>query len=48
MKTAVVSADFSRSLKRKIKPLHGVNNSPLSLGEPPIGFREAGFQVEAQ
>ena len=43
MKTAVVSADFSRSLKRKIKPLHGVNNSPLSLGEPPIGFREAGF-----
>ena len=43
MKKAVVTADFSRKLKGKIKPLHGVNNSPLSLYEPPKGFREAGI-----
>ena len=43
MKKAVVSADFSRKMKDRIKPLHGVNNSPLSLYEPPKGFREAGI-----
>lgn len=43
MRKAVVSVDFGRRLKQKIKPLHGVNNSPLSLHEPPKGFREAGF-----
>ena len=43
MRKAAVSADFSSSLKRKIKPLHGVNNSPVSLYEPPKGFKEAGI-----
>lgn len=43
MKEAIVSADFSHRLKQKIKPLHGVNNSPLSLYQPPLGFKEAGI-----
>ena len=43
MKKAVVSADFSRKMKDRIKPLHGVNNSPMSLDKPPKGFREAGI-----
>ncbi|MBO4633248.1 MAG: hypothetical protein J5858_15120, partial [Lentisphaeria bacterium] len=43
MRKAVVSADFSHNLKQKIKPLHGVNNSPVSLYEPPKGFKEAGI-----
>ena len=43
MKKAVVSADFSHGLKQMIKPLHGVNNSPLSLYQPPLGFKEAGI-----
>ncbi|MBQ9336429.1 MAG: hypothetical protein IJS14_03910 [Lentisphaeria bacterium] len=43
MKKVFVSADFSHSLKQKIKPLHGVNNSPLSLYQPPMGFKEAGI-----
>ena len=43
MRTVAVTADFSRKTTKKIKPLHGVNNSPLSLYEPPPGFREAGI-----
>ena len=43
MKTATVTVDFNRKLKEKIKPLHGVNNSPISLYEPPKGFKEAGI-----
>ena len=43
MKTAVVTVDFDRKLEKTIKPLHGVNNSPMSLYEPPRGFREAGI-----
>ena len=43
MRKAVVTADFSRKTRERIKPLHGVNNSPLSLGSPPPGFREAGI-----
>ena len=43
MKKAVVTVDFRRKLKEKIKPLHGVNNSPISLYDPPPGFREAGI-----
>ena len=43
MRTAAVTADFTRKQREKIKPLHGVNNSPLSLYEPPQGFREAGI-----
>ena len=43
MKNTAVTVDFSRKLKEKIKPLHGVNNSPVSLHEPPKGFREAGI-----
>jgi len=40
---AVVTVDFGKRVKGRIKPLHGVNNSPLSLYEPPLGFREAGI-----
>ena len=43
MRTAAVTVDFSRKRKEKIKPLHGVNNSPLSLYQPPLGFEEAGI-----
>ena len=43
MRKAVVSVDFSKRVKGNIKPLHGVNNSPMSLYEPPLGFKEAGI-----
>ena len=43
MREATVFADFSKRLKEKIKPLHGVNNSPVSLYNPPPGFKEAGI-----
>ena len=43
MKHAVVTADFAGKAQGKIKPLHGVNNSPVSLNVPPPGFREAGI-----
>ena len=43
MKHAVVTADFNGKGQGKIKPLHGVNNSPVSLNVPPPGFREAGI-----
>ena len=43
MREVTVAADFSKRLKEKIKPLHGVNNSPVSLYEPPPGFKEAGI-----
>ena len=43
MKKAIVSADFNHRLNRKIKPLHGVNNSPIALNAPPMGFKEAGI-----
>lgn len=43
MKHAFVTADFAGKAQGKIKPLHGVNNSPVSLNVPPPGFREAGI-----
>lgn len=43
MRKVTVHADFGKSMRETIKPLHGVNNSPLELYEPPKGFREAGF-----
>ena len=43
MRKAIVSADFNHRLNKKIKPLHGVNNSPLELKKPPLGFKEAGI-----
>lgn len=43
MRNAAVTVDFTGRRKGKIKPLHGVNNSPVSLYEPPKGFREAGI-----
>ncbi|MBO7146127.1 MAG: hypothetical protein J6W81_00070 [Lentisphaeria bacterium] len=43
MKKTMISVDFNRKTKEKIKPLHGVNNSPITLNEPPPGFREAGI-----
>ena len=43
MRKCTVSADFSHRAAGNIKPLHGVNNSPLNLKSPPTGFIEAGF-----
>jgi len=37
-----VSVDFGREMGR-VKPLHGVNNSPVQYGEPITSFREAGI-----
>ncbi len=42
MQTLNISVDFHRTIG-EIKPLHGVNNSPLSLLAPPPGFQEAGI-----
>ena len=43
MKNVFITVDFKKKTGRKIKPLHGVNNSPMSLYEPPPGFKEAGI-----
>ena len=43
MRKCTVSADFSHRVAGNIKPLHGVNNSPLDLKSPPMGFKEAGI-----
>ncbi|MBR4518917.1 MAG: hypothetical protein IKO65_07955 [Victivallales bacterium] len=37
-----ISIDFTAS-QGKIKPLHGVNDCPVSLDSPPKGFAEAGI-----
>jgi len=42
MKTSQISVNFKQIIAT-IKPLHGVNNSPVALKEPPEGFSEAGF-----
>ena len=38
-----VSVDFKAFTGSKIKPLHGVNNSPMMLDQPIETFREAGI-----
>ena len=41
--TVTVSADFSKFSGKTIKPLHGINNSPLSLNKPIPELTEAGI-----
>ena len=43
MRNVNIKVDFKKFTGDKIKPLHGVNNSPLSMFEPPLGFKEAGI-----
>ena len=38
----VIAIHFNR-IRREIKPLHGINNSPVTLGEPLPELREAGI-----
>ncbi len=38
-----ISIDFNNKTERFIKPVHGVNNSPISLYDLPTGFKEAGI-----
>ena len=38
-----VTIDFKKISNKKIKPLHGVNNSPLKLDKPIDTFIEAGI-----